>query len=217
MKFSLDGAAASGMETAPDRFKLASLSVEIDGVLKKYFEGETIYVTPDQKIKIAGASLMSKFRPSYINMVGLTHNLPERNTLDDTGIEFESKDLLSVWALDEHSQVFKIDVRKKRYLSGQVFLKVMKPRIEYVELFVNGKSRIVRDQDILTFRSTDKFRVGKIKLNLPSTKNITYKVIKMEKQGRLAASIKTQGGYEYYELLFLYDKKPLITFPMRIK
>jgi hypothetical protein len=202
---------------APQRFKMASLDIEIDGKVETFLNGDVIYAFNHQKLKIIDSSLYSKYGPSYVNLVGLT-NPAGKNPLDDRGVEFTGKDLISSWAINEEKSRFRIEIKKKKYISGIVYLEFVKPVIEYVEIFINSKKRILRDHDILTLNETDQFKVGKIKLNLPSSKQLDYKILKLNKSEKLATIDNSAvSEYKYYELVFTLENKVLITFPMKVR
>ena len=200
----------------PKRFELAVLHIDIDGKGHNLFAGQTAYVLPGQKVTVKDAELKSHYKASYINVVGLTHSIPGQNSLDDRGVTFESGELLEKWAIGSGKDTFAIQVKKKSYLSGEVFLRVIKPQIDYVEVLINGKKRILRNQDILTLSRTDKFKVGFIKSNFENVSEVDYKLIPLHKSKQVAQLGGLSSDYKYFELIFTFKNNILITFPMRV-
>ena len=216
--FIIDAGWSFGVNYKDKKLNMSALTMNIDGVNYFYHNEDTIYVFPDQRIKIIGADLISERKPSFINLVGLVHGLPDKDAWDDRGYSFKPDELLKEWAVDSDGKLFKIDIKTSHYLSGRVYLKVVDPYIEWIEVYVNDKKRIIRDQDFLDFKKSDKFKVGRIKLNLDSSKDITYKTVKLDQKSSFESF---EGGtvlpnYSYYELIFMYKSRKLASFPMRI-
>ena len=98
---------------------------------------------------------------------------------------------------------------------GHVFLEKVEPRVEYIEFSINGQTRIFRDGDLIDVKSKDRFKLENVKLNLSSTANLTYKLVRLRKYSP-GLELPMGENYRYYELIVYYQDKTLLTFPMRV-
>lgn len=206
----------SHVETPP-RFKMASIDIEIEGEVKTYLNGDTIYAFPHQKLKILDAILYSKYGASYVNLVGYKNNREDKG-IDDRGIFFSEKDMIKKWAINPEKTKYKIEIKKKNYLSGMVFLQFVEPEIEYVELHINDKRRIIRHGDMLDLFETDSFKMGKIKLNLPTSKGLKYRLTELKRQNQTASTEEfLAANGKFFELILTLKERPLMVIPMKVR
>lgn len=206
---------ANGFDKSVAAQNIRTISIEIDGVRNSHTLGSTVNVFPGQTIVVGNVSFLDQSMNQLVdavNVVGLVNPLSPRS-VDDRGIAFTVGDLHKKWAINEKYSKYRVDVRSERTILGSLYIEIIPPRIEYIRFLINGNERIYRDGDLIDVKSSDKFSIKHIKLNLPSSKRLQYKLIELKK-GESGSMGKSD--YRYFELVIYYMDKIVLTFPMRV-
>lgn len=202
------------IQSTPTDHRLASVTIKIGQTRHKLFHGDSAYILPGQTAEVLEASLIGGGEVSYANVVGLTHTVEGKAKLDDLNVPFARPDMISKWAVSADSSTYKLEVKSGNYFSGGVFLKFVHPEIKYITVSVNGAQRILRDQDLLTVKGTDKFKVETIHSNIPDKRSIRYSISPLKKSDQAGSRNTTK--FSYYEIYFLFEGHALLTIPMRV-
>lgn len=206
---------ACGFDKSAISQNIRAVSIKVDGISHSHAIGSTLNVFQGQTIIVEDVLMLDQSEGQLVdavNVVGLVNPNSPRS-VDDRGIAFTVDDLHKKWAVNDKHSKYRIDVRSGRHILGSAYLEVIPPRIEYIRFLINGEERIYRDGDLIDVKSSDNFKIQNIKLNLPTSQRLQYKLIQLKK-GELA--IAEKNNYRYYELVIYYIDKVLLTFPMRV-
>lgn len=99
---------------------------------------------------------------------------------DDRGFIINTAvDLKPQFAKDAGKSVFEIQVRSGTNTLGSVFIHVVEPRLERVEVSVNGKIQQLHDGDVLALRPIDKIAVRHVFTNVRGNENVRHDLRKI--------------------------------------
>ena len=194
--------------------ELDYLIVEHNGENKLLKNKETLSYIRGDELKIKAAKLREgEYQPSEVNLVGFRHPIKPGNR-NDLGFLIDTSKTLDKkqWAVDEKGEVFFIAAASKKLLHGYAFLRRLEPALEYVDIKVNDKQRVMREGETLKLGAADLFKVGRVVTNIKNMDHITFQVVELGKDKR--ASLKS---LEYYEIRFKHRSHVFAKIPLHVE
>jgi len=193
------------------RVPLEYVTMEVNGQLQKVSADQELAVVMGDEVIIKSAMLYDpQVSVSNVNLVGFVPRA-EKRPAEDRGFKIRtSRDLLKKWSIGERGDLFKIEAFTGKDKHGNVFLRVLKPVLKYVEVSINGVSKLVREGDLLTVKAADKFKVKNVVSNIENDREaVSFQVIQINPELDLS-------GRKFYELRFTRNKKVFAKVSMQV-
>lgn len=171
---------------------------EINKEKRMIKNGETIDFVRGDSFTITDAVLVnSKLNIEAVDIVGfkMGESSDERQVLVHTANELSEKK----WALDSKGEVFTALAKTKNTLHGQVFMRRKEPKLDYADIEVNGETRVIRENQELKVKASDKMRVARFVTNVEDSSSVRFELIPAE---RVVSGDKKQKVVETYNIVF---------------
>lgn len=161
---------------------LDRVAVDVNSERVLIEEGRTVDIVRGDLLTLIDA--WSKDQSVKIEAVDLIGFAPLRakNGRDDRGFIINTgADLQPTFAKDKDSgkSTFEIQARSGDRVVGVVFIHLIEPRLEKVEVSINGNVRQLRDGDTLQLRSSDKIAVRRVMTNIRGNENVRHELRSM--------------------------------------
>ena len=138
----------------------------VDGKPKKVANGKTFEVSYGEIVQLEYASMnYPGFKESSMNFIGFSNGSKQR-PYDDRNYPIRLWEQSSKWASEkaESFTEYQVKVYFKSQVVGVVFFKLMHPQLEYMEMTLNGKQKVIRKKMEVQINADDKIKFGKVKL-----------------------------------------------------
>ncbi|MGE0175169.1 MAG: hypothetical protein AB7T49_20445 [Oligoflexales bacterium] len=190
--------------------KVNIVTVEVNGEPSEIRNNEKIGVVKGDTIKIRSVSLYNAPESSLteVNFIGF----PGRNANpnDDRNLVIRSdKDLTKKWSVKGDGETFAIKIGDKSGQIGEVFIQIAQPVLKYAVIKVNGKEKIVHDNEPIKVAGADMVKVDRVETNLP----ILAKDLRFQIVPRTTGKDRKQYGYE---IRFLRNDNIFASVPLGI-
>lgn len=156
--------------------------IEINGERKILKKGQSLTFIKGDKIKLVSSHLKNSSETvEETNVVGFRNPI-DRRLRNDLGFEIDSNTNLhnNQWAVNESGDLYVIVASSKKTLHGISYLKRIVPRLKYVDIQVNDKTRVVRDGELLRVSPSDEFKVERFVTNLKNNEEVTFQIVSMK-------------------------------------
>ncbi len=207
----------SGCAVQPPRILAKSavpleyITVEVNGALKKVAVNRELAVVEGDQLLIKSAILYDpRISAANVNLVGFVSPIVKRSA-EDRGVKIStSTDLMKKWSVDPEGELYRVEAFTGKHKHGQVFLRVLKPVLKYVEVLINGEPKILREGEFLTVKATDTFKVKSVKSNIENDhEEVSFQMVPMAPELELS-------GKKFYEIRFTRNKKVFAKISMQI-
>jgi len=143
---------------------LERIAISVNGKELPARDGETVTVFPHDRVKIKAPSSI------HVNVVGL-HGLSDGNR------EFRPEMLDRVYAIGQGNSQFRVDIKLRGKLIGMFTLAEVMPELQGVEVSVNERQRVMRENELMVLRRQDLFKVTRVLTNIPNNEGVEYEVL----------------------------------------
>ena len=171
-------AATPALPTATST-NLDRVAIDVNSERVLIEEGHTIDIVRGDLLTVIDAwSKDQSVKVDAVDLVGFAP-LRAKNGRDDRGFIINTdSDLQPSFAKDKETEksTFEIQARSGDKVLGAVFIHLIEPRLEKVEISVNGKMRQLHNGDTLQLRSTDKIAVKHVVTNIRGNENVHHEL-----------------------------------------
>ncbi len=196
--------------------KLQRMILEINGERVLADAQEKISVVWGDELIVSDAVVEGATHP-IINFIGFPNKSAKSPTQDLKFKIATHKDLLKKWAKNEAGTLYEIRAMRDEDYAGSVFVELIKPRLDYVVLSVNGAERVLREGNILSVSGTDRFKVKKIVTNINKLDSgVTFRLMPVKLDSVLEGG-EGESAYKLYELVFYRFDQEFSRIPIHIK
>lgn len=185
---------------------------EVNGRTIIIQNGATQRIIWGDEIKIHAAFLEGgDSRLDSINFVGFPNHDQEKPADDRGRVIRTHRDLLESWSKNGEGKEYEVKVSKDDLVVGSVTFELVKPKLYYAVLMINGEEKVVRESDELKVKSTDQFKVTRFETNLERPyEGVQFSLVKASQ-----ASDNGQKGNSF-ELRFHRFSSPFAHIYLRI-
>ncbi len=170
----------------------------VKGDLLTVFEGWC--VGKEQPVKV-----------EQLDLVGFAPKRARLNKQDDTNYVIDTaRDLQGKYAKDPLKTEFDLIARNSKVVVGTIRIKLIEPRLDRVELSVNGNLRHLKSGDSLELSSKDQIAVKRIVTNVRGNDNIKYELVSVEsnpKGSQKKELVFSRGGADIGRILITWVEK----------
>ena len=176
-----------------DRSYLEYLELQINGAKVVARNKEEITVFLGDTVQIGDAVLTNGKSAEIVNLVGFK-NSKVGNPYDDRFKKIDvTKDLNKRWAVGTSQNLYRIVVRSRSWMHGQIVLKVERPELEKVLVSLSGIDQMVRSGETIFARSSDQLKVKEFYGNFDTDdKNFRFEI---KKDGINAKLVFSRYGF----------------------
>tara|TARA_B100001094_G_C18161189_1_gene789456 strand:- start:1242 stop:1895 length:654 start_codon:yes stop_codon:yes gene_type:complete len=157
--------------------KLEHLVVDVNEDSRLVKSGETMTLVWGDTLKLRSVLLRyGKQKDIDVNFIGFA-NHDEKRPENDIGYKIRThRDLLANYSLKGKGREYEVRVSGKGF-SESIYIRVRKPKFEYIELKVNGVDRTLQTGEVLRIAESDLFEVQRIKTNVGHLKDVKYSIV----------------------------------------
>ncbi|MBI2601556.1 MAG: hypothetical protein HYW48_00725 [Deltaproteobacteria bacterium] len=196
--------------------QLDSVIIEVNGEPRSVKNGEELSFVRGDELLVKKVLLNSpEAKPSITNVVGFVNEGSGSNDLGykiDTSTELTKK----TWALNPEGTVYTVVAYSQRILHGAVFLNRVEPRLEYIDVDINGKTRVMREGEKLLVKKSDSFKVERVVTNLRDNETITFAIVPVIR-GEQEAEVPAEKGAKEYRIVFRHKEYTFAKIPMIVE
>jgi len=201
---------ASALSSVQMADQIRSYTLKIGGETRIVRDGEQTNLMAGQRFQLHhierqnGKTFMGSLKVEYLNRAG---TVKRRDVPLNWSMEL--RELSGNAAVPSSAYTFLFMERGRTV--GTLRVQEVIPEFSYVDLAINGESKVFRDRDVMNLNGTDKFKVKRIATNLGElTDEIKVKVIP-------AVEGASTGKLQQYEMQFLHNDAPIAKISMRVK
>lgn len=155
--------------------------------------GQTVDVVKGDLLTVIDAWAKDKeTKIEAVDFVGFAAQRSNKGRDDRGFIINTNSDLKPQFARGQDKSTFEIQVRANNAVIGAISVHVVEPRLERVELTINGKAQELRNGDTLKLRATDKIAVRHVMTNIRGNENVRHEL----------RSVNAEKGKPAKELIF---------------
>lgn len=192
--------------------KLNYLIIDVNGDKRVVENNKTINIVYGDILKIVSVRLKdSDELPGTVNFIGF--NSSESVNGNDFGIDIFSKKIKKRWSVNEND-LYKIEVSTKKEIHGEVFVRLLEPRLLYMNVLINGKEKIMREGEALIVEQSDKFKVSKVVSNVHDKEKVKYSLYEIKNSPLID---KHSRKSKVYEFRFHIEEKTFATIPLIVE
>ena len=199
-----------GQEPTDPGKKLDFLILEKNGTRVSVRDGEILQILRGDKLKLIDAKIRDGSSATKVNFVGFSppksrgsHDL--RYTID-TG-----RDLIKKWSGGGAGKLYTINANTGDLYQGHILLELIEPSLEYCEVLIDGKPKILRENESLTVSASSKFKVNRVVTNVDVPEEVMFDIVPEK-----AASGNTPNG-KLYSIEFSRSGRIFGKIPLRIE
>jgi hypothetical protein len=172
-------------------------------------KGQTLSVLKGDKFLIDSAALVgNRLGINRIDFVGYANSAGAR---DDSKRWIDSgKDLIPRYSVGGSGDRYSIKVYRLGKVSGEVFIQVVEPSLNYAIVSINGERRMLRASDILSVSATDQFKVEKVVTNFGDDASVSVRIDPLEVRG---ASV----SFKMFEIQFIRKSVVFAKMSMQVR
>lgn len=186
--------------------------IAVNGRMKKVSRGAELDFVRGDILKVINVSLKDPTRK--INLVQIDGfkkadgSVEAREQLIDTSYDLIQKDD----AVDPDGAVYALLTRTRGIVHGAVFLRRTEPTLGYIDVLINGKTRVMREGEGLHVKKSDHFKIVKFVTNIRENKDITFTVLPI-----LEAKTKTHIALQNYQIVFRRKNRIFAKIPLTVE
>lgn len=158
---------------------LDRIAIDVNSERVLVADGQTLDVVRGDLLTLIDAWAKGKtIKIDAVDFVGFAP-LRAKNGRDDRGFIIDtSTDLKPNFAKDKDTEksIFEIQARSADSVIGSIYLHFIAPRLEKVEISINGTVRQLHDGDTLQLKSSDKIAVRHVVTNIRGNENVHHEL-----------------------------------------
>lgn len=195
VSWKLPGKYASFESPATSEGLLSYVVVELNGKKHLIKNTEELTLIRGDQFKILSAHLNDRnLKPKTVDLIGYPSGKRESK---DLNVSIDSvKGLLPHWALDKKKTVYAAVVYSGNVLHGVIYIRTAMPKLQYADIVVNKKLRVMRDDETLILDANDKIKVKKVVTNLESDEDVRFEVVPSDNPALVEKHIRPAKSYE---------------------
>lgn len=157
--------------------KLDYMIVEINGKAKVVSSGSDLLFLRGDTIKVREAALQAtKKKVGMVELLGVDAGF---KTTDIRGKEFSSTEVLEdpLKAVDQEGKKYAVLARSADVIHGFVYLKRVEPTLSYIDVSINEKRYVMRENEDLRVKEEDTFQIVNFVTNIHNNEDVSFVVV----------------------------------------
>lgn len=185
---------------------LEAIAIDINGDRQLASPGQTLEIVQGDLITLVDAWQKDREKPiDSLDLVGYAprgrHNRKDdRKFVINTAVDLQPR-----FAVDKEQTLYPLKAMVANQVVGEIWLKVLPPRLDRVEISLNGATRTLQNGEYLTLKSSDKIVVRRVVTNVRGNENVRNEI----RVGR------NRDGSKQRELVFLRGEKTFGRIPIQ--
>jgi len=185
--------------------------VEVNGDPRLVRRGEELVIVRGDNIKITQAALVSRNKsPAVVNLMGF-QNPSENNPTEDRNVAIDtSKQLQSQFTLEKDHELYRIKTTTNAVAHGDVFLRVLPPRLAYAVIKINDDTHIMRENELVHVGAKDRFKIDNVVTNVEEgSDTVRFQIIATDQPDDFTAS-------KLYQIQFVRKGQVFARIPLQV-
>lgn len=191
--------------------RLEYLTVEVNGTPVRVSSGQELVVVEGDQLRLLDPVLRDPSKKvESVNWIGYRSKSGRSN--DDRGqVLHTERDLIKKWALGPDKNRYKVKIGSAKTRHGEVWLKVIRPELEYLKVKINESFRLLRDGEVLRVSALDDFKIVEAQTNISDqNERVSVQIMPVEETGKIQS-------LKFYNIQLLLAGRVFAKIPMQVE